>query len=419
MIFTIIVCAPCHSATSNLPMGDIGDNGTWATENNLNQITNNLQNDIVTFAPDAQEITRNHVPLEAKASIAFMNAMTSIGKILDSALVRFAMLFILIAYAFWIGIEAYNMMTTGGDAKKLVYDLLIKGIKISIWLIIIAFGPAKIFMWIMGPILSVGTYMANMILNAVLGAAGVSMPDTCASIAQYASQNISPDAIIDAAAASDIICLPTRMSEFFRITLALGFRWIVAGIGHSLLTFIAGIALIIMSIRCIWKFLFMALGVVADLFLAVLMLPFTAIAETTSKTKFKGIVGDIFNTFTGLFSPESLDAQIKKFISTALYFVSLAIVIGVCVALLSGVFTADLFSIEPTVDNAGGFIITLLVLRLVIYMADQTDKFANDWGGKIQGDFGNKVQSDVKGLWNASVKQFQSWQKAIKESKKP
>ncbi|MFQ6739601.1 MAG: hypothetical protein ACLRFJ_02965, partial [Alphaproteobacteria bacterium] len=371
-----------------------------------------------TFAPDVQEITKNHVPIEAKISVAFMNAMSNVGKILDSALVRFAMLFILIAYAFWIGIEAYNMMTTGGDAKKLVYDLLIKGAKISVWLIIIAFGPAKIFMWVMGPVLSVGTYMANMILNAVLGAAGVSMPDTCASIAQYASQNINPDTIIDAAAASDIICLPTRVSEFFRTTLALGFKWIAAGIGRSLLTFIAGIALIIMSIRCIWKFLFMALNVVADLFLTVLMLPFTAIAETTSKTQYKGIVGDIFNTFMGLFAPESLDTQIKKFISAALYFVSLAIVIGVCVALLSGVFNANLFSIEPTVD-AGGFIITLLVLRLVEYMADKADKYASDWAGKIQGDFGNKVQGDIKGLWNDAVKQYKAWQKAIQDSKKP
>ena len=49
----------------------------------------------------------------------------------------------------------------------------------------------------------------------------------------------------------------------------------------------------------------MALNVVADLFLTVLMLPFTAIAETTSKTKYKGIVGDIFNTFMGLFATEA------------------------------------------------------------------------------------------------------------------
>ncbi|MCQ2581659.1 MAG: hypothetical protein MJ170_01615 [Alphaproteobacteria bacterium] len=416
LIMAITFVAPgANAAGTDLPMGDIGDYGTWATENNRQIITNNLKTDLSNFAP--QQIVPEHVPVEAKVSIAFMNAMTYIGQILDSALVRFSLIFILIMYAFWIGMETYNMMTNTSDIKQLAKDIITRGVKIAIWLIIIGFGPAKVFMWIMGPVLSLGTYMANLILDAVTTTAGVSMPDTCSAIAQYAAANAKPDMLIDANAAADMICLPTRLGDFFKTTLMLGFKWLGVGVGHSLLTFLAGIALIVLSIMCIWKFLFMALGVVADLFLTVLLLPFTAIAETTGSTQFKGIIGDIFNTFLKLFSPEKLDVQIKKFIAAAVYYVSLSAVIGICAALLGGIFNADLFGVEPTVE-AGGFIIIILILRLVLYLATKTDEIAKKWGGQIQGEFGDKVKKDVTGLWNRGVTTVKDWRKVIKDSKK-
>lgn len=416
IIITAVLVTPSTAITPNLPMGDIGDAGTWATENNLVQIKSNLSKDVEKFVPTSEEINASG-PVEAQVSIAFMNAMTYIGKILDSALFRFSLIFILIMYAYWIGLEAYNMMKTTSDVRKLAKDILTRGVKIAIWMIIIGFGPAKVFMWVMGPVLALGTYMANLILNAITTTVGIPMDNTCSDITVYAAANAKSDMLIDATMASDMICLPTRLSIFFRQTLSLGFQWMKSGVGSSLLTFLAGLVLVITSIKCIWKFIFMALGVVADLFLAVLMLPFTAIAETTGATTYKGIVGDIFNSFLGLFSPEKLDVQIKKFISAAIYYVSLSAVIGICVALLSGVFSANLFNISPTAD-AGGFIMILLVLRLVLYMAEQTDKIANDWGGKIQGDFGEKVKKDVKDLWKRGVTTYKDWAKVIKDSKK-
>ncbi len=416
IIIIALLVTPSKAITPNLPMGDIGDAGTWATENNLNQVTSNLNQDVTKFVPTSEE-TNAPVPVEAKVSIAFMNAMTYIGRILDSALFRFSLIFILIMYAYWIGLEAYHMMKNTSDIRKLAKDILTRGIKIAIWMIIIGLGPAKVFMWIMGPVLALGTYMANLILNAITTTVGIPIDNTCSAITAYATANAKPDMLIDATMASDMICLPTRLSVFFRQTLSLGFQWMISGIGLSLLTFLAGLALVIMSVMCIWKFVFMALGVVADLFLAVLMLPFTAIAETTGSTTYKGIIGDIFNSFLGLFSPEKLDVQIKKFISAAIYYVSLSAVIGICAALLSGVFSANLFNISPTTD-AGGFIIILLVLRLVLYMAEQTDKIATDWGEKIQGELGEKVKKDIKGLWKRGVTTYKDWAKVIKDSKK-
>ena len=112
-----------------------------------------------------------------------------------------------------------------------------------------------------------------------------------------------------------------------------------------------------------------------------------------------------------------LDVQIKKFIAAAVYYVSLSAVIGICAALLSGIFNANLFGIEPTVD-ASGFIIIILVLRLVLYLATKTDEIAKKWSDQIQGEFGDKVKKDVSGLWNRGVTTVKDWRKVIKDSKK-
>ena len=134
-----------------------------------------------------------------------------------------------------------------------------------------------------------------------------------------------------------------------------------------------------------------------DLFLSVLMLPFTAIAETIKSTSYKGIAGDIFNGFLGLFKPESLENQILRFINAAIYFVSLSIVIAVCVALLSGVMDTNLASEVPTLENSG-FVPTLLTGCLVAYLVNRADKIATDIGGKIDDSFGKKFGEDVKKL---------------------
>ena len=47
LIMAVTFVAPgANAAATNLPMGDIGDYGTWATENNRQIITNNLKTDL-------------------------------------------------------------------------------------------------------------------------------------------------------------------------------------------------------------------------------------------------------------------------------------------------------------------------------------------------------------------------------------
>lgn len=423
----IIVCAlgvilvlPGASAATNIPSasGDIGDHGAWTTPHNLESFTTDLSQDIDFFQSDFQnQLVENYVPVEAKIGLAFINAMTYLGRILDSSLVRFATIFIAIAFMFWMGFEAYQMIIGAAEVRKTIEGIVKKGFTIAIWVFVIEYGPAETFMLVAGPIITVGTYMSDLILNAVAQTAGATLPDTCAAIRDYAVAHISPDAIIDANAAADIMCVPTRLSGFFYTAVAAGWKWMLAGIGHSMFTFIIGVAFIIIFLINIWKFALMALGVIADLFLAIFMLPFTAIAETVGKTSYTGIAGTIFNGLLGLFKTESLSAQITRFINAAIYFVSLSIVVALCAAILSGVVDTNLAAQVPTIDNEG-FMITLLIGCLVAYLADKALKIAKDLGGSIDDSLGQQFGKDITKLAQNIRDQSKKYWKLYKDSKK-
>ena len=396
-VITMVIVMPCatYAATSNLPMADVGDYGNWATPDNIDLFKTDITHDMEQFQPEP--IVSDYVPFEAKIGLAMMNGFSMIADVLDSSLVRFAIIFMILAYIFWAMFEAYNMIKNGSSAMDFAVNLFKKGGVIIIWSIILQFGPTQVFMWIMGPIISVGTYMSNLILNAIAGAIGTELPDTCAAIRDYAAANTSGNMLIDTNAAADILCVPTRLSGFFTTAVVAGWKWMIAGIGTSAFTVLVGATFIVIFLYTGFKFLLMGLGVIMDLFLSVLMLPFTAIAETIKSTSYKGIAGDIFNGFLGLFKPETLSRQIQRFIDAAIYFVSLSIVIAVCAALLSGTVDANLASEVPTLENSG-FVPTLLTGCLVAYLANRADKIATDIGGKIDDSFGKKFGEDVKKL---------------------
>ena len=385
-------------AASNLGTGDIGEYGTWATDKNGEELILNLTRDINQFAPDTDsKLVSDYTPIEAKVGLAFINAMTHVANIIDNSLVRFAIIFMLIMYVFWIMGEAYNNMQTGWDIKKLGKDIGIKTIKVAFWIMVLNFGPAKLFTMIITPIVMMGTYAADLILNAVTMTVGIELPDTCSAIHNYISAHIAPGATIDANAAANIMCLPTRLSGYFTTGVALGWQYIKASIGTSAFVFVLGITMIGVFIVNAWKFTFMAFGVIADIFIAIIMLPFTALAETITNTSYKGIPGTIYNSFVGLFKAESLKAQFARIISATIYFVVLAVVIAVCVALMSGVIAPDATNGLPSVNNTG-FMPLLLTGFLVWYLASRADQIAKDWGGSIKDEFGKKLRGDIEKL---------------------
>ena len=425
-LFIAIVCATlCFSAIgeTNMP-GGIGDYGSWATSENMDAFTKSVQNDMIQFRGDGfeKQLVSDYVPIEARVGIAMMNGLTHVAKILDTSLVRFMVIFIIVMYLFWIMFESYNFMQKGGgNIQKFIMDLGKKAIWIIIWITVLELGPARLFMWAMGPIVSVGTYLSDLILNAVTYISGANLPDTCNAIHEYAIATTAPDMLIDANAAADLMCVPTRLSGFFTTGIAVGWKWMIAGIGHSAFSFIIGAVFIVVFAWNAWKFTLMALGVIMDLFLGVLLLPFTALAETITPTSYKGLVGNIFNGFLKLFNVSSfkLDAQINRFINAAIYFVSLSVVIAICAALSYGVIGTNLQSEIPTLDN-DGFIPALLTGLLVWYLANRADEFAKKVGGGASVDdsmakqFSNDIQTFAKDIYD----QAKSWAKTIADSKK-
>lgn len=393
----------------------------FATEANRNAFVNNLQNDLIEFPAEYEkQIVRDYVPIEARVGIAMMNGLNTIARILDTSLVRFMIIFIIVMYAFWIMLESYNMMKTDSNVRKLTETIVKKSIILVVWIAVLEIGPAKLFMYAMGPIITIGTYIADFILNAITMTAGIKIPDTCGAIREYAATTVPADMIIDANAAADMLCVPSRLSGFFATAIVLGWKWMVAGIGHSIFTFVIGAVMVVVFAWNAWKFTLMAMSVIMNLFLVVLLLPFTAFAESIPQTTFKGIAGNIYNSFIKLFNggPVKLDTQINKFINAAIYFVSLSIVIAVCAALLSGVVDVNAATHIPSLKD-NDFITLLLTGALVGYLASGADKTAKDIGGSIpDGDTGKKFTDDIKAVLKNTMDTAKQWAKAYGESKK-
>ena len=417
----LIIASTSSFAATNLPMADVGDFGVWATENNFNLFTQELKNDLSQFEMGLEnpQLVKDFVPIEAKLGLVFMNALSYIGEVLDISLVRFVIIFIIIAYTFWIMFETYNMMTKGqGNLVDFGKDLVWKGALIAIWLIILQFGPAQLFMYIMSPIISVGAYISDLILNSVSSVANTSLPDTCSAIAQYTAMHTSSRMLISPEYAADLLCIPTRLSGFFYTGVAVGWQWMIDSIGNSFLTFIVGLVFIGLFLYNIWKFAISAFGIIADLFLGVLLLPFTAISECVGKTSLKGIPGDIYNGFMGLFNgTESLSKQIQRFVNAMVYFVSLSIVISVCAILLSLTINIDPATSIPSLEN-NNFLTTLLIGCLTAYLVNKSSDIAKKIGGEINDSFGKKVVDDSTKLVKDFIKWGKEISKTIKEDKK-
>ena len=59
------------------------------------------------------------------------------------------------------------MIIGAAEVRKTIEGIVKKGFTIAIWVFVIEYGPAETFMLVAGPIITVGTYMSDLILNAV------------------------------------------------------------------------------------------------------------------------------------------------------------------------------------------------------------------------------------------------------------
>lgn len=415
-IFALGVISPTLAAESNLVTGDIGDFGKWTTEHNQAEIVGTIKNDVEAFSSEYErEYIETGVPIEAKLGVVFISGLSYVARILDNSLIRFVRIFLVVAFMFWVMFEAYRLITDPKvKAIPTFQDILKRGIILAVWLIVLGFGLQTLFGQIMGPIMAFGSYLANLILDTVAEAGGFVLSDTCDAIRSYAATHMTNTNIIDSKSATDIMCVPTRMSSFYYGAIKFGWQMMGAGLGHSVFTFITGLVFVILFTFTAFKFAFVAFGVIADLFLVVIMLPFTAISENLHKTSYKGIAGDIYNGFLGLFHGFDLSSQVKKFIDAAIYFVSLAIIVSIAGALLA--MGIDLNHATHTITIINGDVLTLMLIgALVAYLATHADEMAKQIGGSIDSAMGNELSNDVKKLYNDTKKKAEAFIKALKK----
>lgn len=405
-LFICILCTCClcftSFADSNLPFGDVGEGGNWLIKDNIDIVNTNMGDDMKSFQNkfNTNLQSSNFVPLEAKIGLAFMKALSSIDYVLQLSLVRFMIIFLFFMYAFWIGLEAYKMIRESTDYKTVLYDIFKKGIIIVVWAMVLDYGPAKIFTMIITPIISFGTYLSNFILSSVAETYNVKIYDTCATIQNYVAANSSDKMLINPETAANIMCLPARLSVYFYHAIGLGFNWIINGFGKSATAVVMGIVSIFVFAKCILKYAFMTLGIVADLFLTLLMLPFTALAEAMPTTKESNYAGQIFSGLLKVFNTKKLSEVIGVFVNTAIYFVSLSLVIAVAASLLSYIIRTD----QNNTYVVASAMTTILCGWLILHILGEADKLAETIGGKIDNSFGKKLVEDTKNLWSSTKK---------------
>lgn len=411
-ICVVSFCTPVFAAQTNLVTGDIGNFGVWTTEHNREQLVSDITNDMTGFESGFErEYVDTGVPLTAKLGIVFIRALSYVAGVLDNSLVRFVNIFLVVAFLFWVMFESYKLITD--DKTKTmptVENIVRKGLILAIWLILLGGGLQEFFGMIMGPIIAFGSYVSNIILNSVTAAGGFVLSDNCAAIHAYALAHMPTNADV----AANIMCVPGRLAGFYYGAIKFGWSLVVSGIGVSTFSVLFGLVLTIMFIYAAYKFVFIMFGVIADLFLVIIMLPFTAIAETVNKTSYTGIAGDIYNGFLGLFSSSNLSSQIKKFVDATIYFISFSIMIAIGGALLSGAVSLNGSTHAVTIIN--GDVVTLLLTgALVAYIASHAEEFAKSIGGGIEYALGTDLQKDLKTLYNDTKKKATEFIKALKK----
>ena len=153
----------------------------------------------------------------------------------------------------------------------------------------------------------------------------------------------------------------------------------------------------------------MTLGVATSLFLTIMMLPFTALAESMPSNSEKNIAGQVFNGLLKVFNTQKLTSVLFVFVNAAVYFVSLSIVIAICAALLANIISLD----SNGGYSVGSVITTILGGYLVLYFANQTDSLAKKIGGNVDNKYTKQFQDAAKTVWgnakNLATKLAQTW----------
>lgn len=400
VLFGILFCMPGMSNASNvMPISapDVTDYGMWNTENNYEMFMSDVKQDMdfVSNTVRAQS-SDGYLPVESKVGLAFMNAFSYVADVLNDSFGRFVIIFISIMFGLWLMLEGYNIMIGKDVIQKKLPDILKYAVAVTVWSVVLSIGPVRVFGMIISPIMMISNMLSDIVLDSVSVFFNTPLSDVCGTISSYVSGAISSNNVLDAKTASDLLCVPSKLSGLCYTAISAGWEWMSYGIGNSAFAFLCGMFFVGGFIYLGWKFAFMAFGVVAELFLGIIMLPFTAIAEATKKTSYKGIAGDIYNGFLSLFKAEDLKTQIERLINIAVHFFVLSVLIAICFVLLSGIIDTNTVSRIPQLNDSITYV-EIMVAALAFWIAKNATKIATEIGGKINHKIGDDLEEFASG----------------------
>ncbi len=379
---------PINYNATNLPLGN-AIRGLVVTK---------LQNDV----PNTDFMTPGAIPIETKIAKLTIDSMTYVAQMLYPIFMNIITWFLITLLAWWIALESYALIESGSDTKKFAESIVKKSIIVVIWIAILQSNPAQIFMFFAGPIISLGTYISDLILTTTVG---VDTLHTCDAIRAYVASDplTTVEPFLSNETTANMLCMPARISTFFYQCISTGFYWMKYGFGTSGLMVITGIMFVIVFIINAFNFAISVLSVIADLMLTLFFLPFVAI-----KTCFGGgdtsvknpIVKTVFQTVTGMFATGDISKLIETLVKALFYFCILSVIAGMSYALMQGAFntTGDLRNITPSMNDTS-FMTVFLCGLLTLYMIRNAEKFSEKLGGAINREYAKLIDKNIKSGW--------------------
>lgn len=378
------------------------------TQKKINYIQSDSNQDQLPNVNYMNETT--YIPIEIRLANIIIDGIGYINEMLFPFFSNLISTLLIILLAFWLSSEAYNMINTGKTSIENGVTIVKKIILVIIWTAVILANPAQVFMFIMGPIIQMGGNITDFIINALTN---IPIDQTCDSIKAMAMNNTDTSILnyplLNPETKGDLLCLTGRISKLYTQFITLGFQWMGRGLFMQPVSFLVGLSLVIFFVYIGFKFTLESLGIILDLILGLMILPFCAIGACfgggLSYKGLESIPNQLFTMITSIFGKGDYKGLITKIIKAILYFWILSVVVGICYEMMS--YTLDsqsgIFDVNYAPGKNGlGIMSIILSAAITAYLIKKAPGYAEKMGGAINTAAAKPFEDGIDTLYKNS-----------------
>ncbi|MDR0319556.1 MAG: hypothetical protein LBH81_02340 [Rickettsiales bacterium] len=343
--------------------------------------------------PNAASLETKGVPLDIRAGLLVVEGLSTVAMLIYKNLIDVIIWLLFIFFAFWWGLEAWSVVYAKSKISDTVKKAVKKGIIITVAVFVLKSNPAEWFMILMSAVARVGNYAADLFLTE---ATGMGISQSCAAVHAMVVAGGNSFGFLGPENVASVLCMTGRITEFFWTALSQSFALIGTGIGTNVALAVLGVAGVALFLWCAVKFTIMTLGVVVDMTLMLMFLPFVAFKESFKDgwSKDAPFASAIFERIANSFGGGDISGQIKKLVQVLIYIIAVALISSICYLLMKGILA----------ENGNSMVYTLLGGALCAYLISQTDKIATQMGGAVDKEWTGKIQENVNSLAAAAKK---------------